>query len=93
MEKKRLPAGAGWLLGGLAGLVIWVITDVIMDKNGAIVGFMFYLSSFIIIGSFLEARTRSLVPREEQHVQKLILAGIILLSLAMIGFLLMYVWQ
>jgi hypothetical protein len=93
MEKNRLPAGAGWLLGGLTGLVIWIITDAIMDKNGVIVGFMFYLSSFIIIGSFLEPRTRSLPPREEQHMQQLILAGIILLSLAMIGFLLMYLWQ
>jgi hypothetical protein len=90
MKKTQLPVGVGWSLGGLIGLIFWVTTAVLMDKNGAIVGFILYLVSFIIIGSVFESRTKPPPQHYHQRFQKLVLMGIILLSIGMIGFLLMY---
>ena len=93
MERRQLPPGIGWFLGGLIGLIFWVTIGALMKQNGAMVGFLVYLVNFVIIGNVIETHTRPLPPHQEQRVQRLVLMGIVLLSTAMVGFLLIYLWS
>ena len=93
MVKHQLPAGAGWVIGGLAGLVLWIAAVWLIDQIGTMVGFTFYLIIFVFLGNTLESCTRSRSPGHQPRMQNLLLIGAILLSLAMIGFLLSYLWQ
>jgi hypothetical protein len=90
VNMRKLPRGAGWLIGGIVGLAFVVLILLFEPDSLVPIGVGGGLTCAIAIGVALEQEKKPLTAEQEKRVKWLTTLGLVLLSIfAFIG---LFMW-
>ena len=67
-SKKKLPVGAGWLIGGIICIFIWILCTFVLKEIGWLIGMILGLGSMFGIAIPIESiHHEPLTARQQKH--------------------------
>lgn len=66
-----MSRGAGWVVGGVCGLIVWVLSAVFIEEYRTIFGFILCLTTMVSMGVSIESKNKQFSLEQEKTAKKL----------------------